>query len=384
MIDQARIDALTLWLTKGALPPKPMAGNVLHLVSELRAARIPVERLAIFISSMHPTAPGRAIYWRPDAEVSVHTASFEFFHSDYYKTSPVQSVRISRKPLRVRMQGDLDAIAARHPDYADLIRKGVTDYYLQPLIETDGEGHGMSYATHHPDGFTDEMISAFDQVRPGIERLMEIYALKLSTHDMLSTYVGRNAGRRILSGQIQRGDAETIDAVILFADLIGFTALSNAAGTPEVLGTLNAFFDAVDKGIQTEGGEILKFMGDGVLAIIPIEDRSESDAAHAAARAISAARDNLQKGSPGFRAALHAGEVVYGNIGAAERLDFTVIGPAVNLTARLLSAAVDIDAEDVCSARIAAHLKDLASSAGEIEAKGFADRLSIFRLNLIP
>ena len=382
MTDRARIDRLILWLTEGAQPPKPMPGNVLHLVTELRASGIPVDRVAIFITSMHPTAPGRGIYWTPESDVVVQMASYEFFQSDYYKDSPVASVRFSRKPVRVRMQGDLQAIADRHSDYADLISEGVTDYYIQPLVQTDGDGHGMSYATHAPDGFSDEMIDVFERVRPGVERLMEIYSLKLSTHAVLSTYVGRNAGRRVLDGAIQRGDAESIDAVILFADLKGFTALSNAAGTTEVLGTLNAFFEAVDQGIQAEGGEILKFMGDGVLAIFPTGDRNEADAARAAARAISIARQNLRGNSPGFRAALHAGEVVYGNIGAIERLDFTVIGPAVNLTARLLAAATDISAEDVCSERIAAHLGDLAAPSGQIDAKGFPDRLPIFRLSI--
>lgn len=382
MIDQARIDRLTLWLTEGAQPPKPMPGNVLHLVTELRSAGVPVDRLAIFITSMHPTAPGRGIYWTPETDVVVQMASYEFFQSDYYKDSPVASVRFSRTPERVRMQGDVEAIADRHPDYADLIAKGVTDYYMQPLLQTDGDGHGMSYATLHPDGFTDAMLAAFEQVRPGVERLMEIYSLKLSTHAVLSTYVGRDAGRQVLAGKIQRGDSEAIDAVILFADLKGFTALSNVAETQDVLSTLNAFFDAMDQGIQESGGEILKFMGDGVLAIFPTVDQTEPDAALAATQAISIARESLPEGSPGFRAALHAGKVVYGNIGATERLDFTVIGPAVNLTARLLGAAADIDAEDVCSERIAKHLDDLAIPAGSIVAKGFPDHLPIFRLNI--
>ncbi|MEM7424430.1 MAG: adenylate/guanylate cyclase domain-containing protein, partial [Pseudomonadota bacterium] len=157
-----------------------------------------------------------------------------------------------------------------------------------------------------------------------------------------------------------------------------FTALSNTLDTARVLSILNTFFETADAEVTRRGGEILKFLGDGLLAVFPFAERSEPDAARAARDAVRATRSALTEEGPGFRSALHAGEVVYGNIGAPGRLDFTVIGPAVNLTARLLSAAESIGAEDVCSARVATHLD--AEPAGQVHAKGFETTLEIFRV----
>jgi adenylate cyclase len=219
-------------------------------------------------------------------------------------------------------------------------------------------------------------------VRGPLTRLVDSYVLRLNAVNIISTYVGRDAGERVLNGRIRRGDAEEISAVIMFADLKGFTDLSNRQPASAVLEALNRFFDAFEEPIREHGGEILKFMGDGLLAIFPIREHGRGDAAATAdaCAATDAARESL--GGPdaeiAFRSALHIGRLSYGNMGASLRLDFTAIGPAVNLAARLLSVASSLGRDDVCSAEIAALIGGKVEMISSVALKGFAGEREVW------
>ena len=259
----------------------------------------------------------------------------------------------------------------------ELRAEGVTDYLIQPLEFSDGQIHAISWTTTRPGGFSDADLAALEAIRRPLARLTEIYALRRVLATLLATYVGRSTGQRILEGRIRRGDIERIHAVILLADLRGFTRLSDTLPGDRVIELLNGWFDALVPAIEAAGGEVLKFIGDGLLAIFPV-GAEPATACGAALAAVGAAREALAAFNAGLRArgqaelrygmALHRGEVLYGNIGSATRLDFTTIGPAVNLTARLETLARDLGRDLLVSAAFAAHCPDAADRARSLRA----------------
>ena len=205
---------------------------------------------------------------------------------------------------------------------------------------------------------------------------MEAHLLRLNAASIISAYVGRNSGEQILSGRVHRGDGEEIDAAILFSDLIGFAALSSTRTGPEIVAVLNEAFDIMVPPVEARGGEILKFLGDGFFAIFPYgEKTSLSDAVKAASEAVMEGEQKLAQAEVGkllgFRSAVHAGRFHYGNIGGANRLDFTAIGQPVNYAARLLAAASDLSLTRVASATTAGHLCLPSQLVGEVLFKGF-------------
>jgi adenylate cyclase len=265
--------------------------------------------------------------------------------------------------------------------------EGVTDYLIQPLPFTNGDVHAISWTTLRPGGFGDTDIAALEAIRLPLARLAEIYALRRIATTLLSTYVGRDAGERILQGRIRRGDIERIHAVILLSDLRDFTTSSDLLPGEAVIRLLNGYFDCLVPAIDTHGGEVLKFVGDGLLGIFPVAD----DPAAACRAALAAAGDaratlaqtnaeRAETGEPRLRygLALHLGDVLYGNIGSAGRLDFTTIGPAVNLTARLETLARDLGRDLVASAAFAGHCPESLTSLGAFRLRGFREPQEVF------
>ena len=217
--------------------------------------------------------------------------------------------------------------------------------------------------------------------------MLEVYALIQDMRGLLSTYVGRGVGEEVLSGKIQRGDGETIFAVILFADVKGFTEMSNTRPAPEVIQVLNQFYDAVEPAVRGGNGEILKFIGDGVLAIFPIKDNltNQETTATAALNAVAKTQKKLaseaQKTKIEFRAALHVGDIFYGNIGSERRLDFTAIGKSVNLASRMAEEASRRDAQLVCSPEFFDITSGVKGHQVTSQLKGFHETVKIIVLD---
>ncbi len=376
------VNQLVDWIVDGARPIADGRKIVSGICERLNAAGIPVDRYALFLFTVHPTIKGRRLSWSHDEGCRILEAGFALFETDEYHDNPLPHVARSQESIRRRIC-DPDC----PDDYkivGELRADGYTDYLAQPVIYVDGETNTMSWSTRHPAGFSEEAIDALERIRAPMTRLIESYILRLNAVNLISTYAGRNAGERILSGKIKRGDTETFSAAILFADLKNYTALSNDQPAETVIDILNRFYDAFEEPVFENGGEILKFMGDGMLAIFPLSEENygaAENAAVAAADAVGRARRVLEKESPdiGFRSALHIGSMHYGNIGASRRLDFTAIGPQVNLTARLLSAASSLGIDDVCSAYIGALLADRYEPHGIVELKGFSGSQEIYR-----
>lgn len=375
--DPARIEALAQWLVDGAPPLSDGRSIVRAFCEKLNEANVPVDLFRLFIFTIHPTIKGRRLQWTQATGTKINEADFKLFETVEYYDNPLPQVIKARKSLRRRL---IDPDCPH--DFrvvGELIAAGYTDYLIQPVVYMDGEVHTMSWTTRHPGGFSPEAIAALEKLNAPIARLAESYILRLNAENIISTYVGREAGAKVLKGQIKRGDFESIEAVILFADLKGFTQFSGERPVSEVLDRLNRFFDALEGPIARNGGEILKFMGDGILAIFPVRAaHGTGETAMLALAAVSDARKALQNETFGFRSALHFGQLAYGNIGASRRLDFTAIGPAVNLTARLLGAASGIECDDVVSAAFAGLVKTPCKLVARLHLKGIDGETDVY------
>jgi adenylate cyclase len=274
----------------------------------------------------------------------------------------------------------------------DLRAEGATDYLATPLIFTDGAVHPATWTTRQAGGFTDAQIAGIEAVVKPLARLTEIKALRRTAGNLLDTYVGHQAGERILAGQIRRGHTETIHSVIWLSDMRGFTAMADRMPPKELVDLLNSYFDCQVPAIVKHGGDVLKFIGDGLLAIFPIANGDGNTTrvcqdALAAAREAQANVDALDAAAGfeyvehlRFGLALHVGEVMYGNIGSGNRLDFTCIGPAVNLAARLEKLAARLQRTIILSAEFARHCPIDPEPLGDFEVAGFAALQTAFGL----
>jgi len=334
--------AIVQWLQEGA-PGVDMPHHVLQRLGDgLVEEGCPIERGAVFVRTPHPNMFGRRFLWQPGKEVKVNEAPYEFLESDMFKSSPIVWVMDNNASMRKRIQEDeID----QYEVLVGLREEGFTDYLAQPLAFMNGEVNGVSWATSHEDGFSEQDLALLEAVRAPLARVAEIYALRRTATVVLETYVGGRTGARILAGQIKRGDRQTIEAVILLSDMIGFSTLTDREGEDRILDLLNRYYDCLVPAIDEHDGEILKFIGDAMLAIWPVENGNREAACE---KAFAAANDVLARIKEanedqtdedrldiGCGIGLNLGHVTYGNIGSGNRLDFTVIGSAVNQVARI-------------------------------------------------
>src|SRR5262249_18464400 len=272
------------------------------------------------------------------------------------------------RPIR-RKLADPDE-AQDFPVLADLRAQGVTDYLASPLFFTDGAVHVVTCTTREPTGFTDLQIAGIQGIMTPLARVAEIRALRRSASILLDTYIGHDAGERVLSGRIRRGDIEEIHAAIWLSDMRGFTALADRQPPRLLIDLLNRYFDCQVPVILDHGAEVLKFMGDGLLAIFTIAgdvtevcQRALAAARQAQANVVALASSAMQ--GLRFGLALHIGDVLYGNIGSGNRLDFTCIGPAVNFAARIEKLAGELGRGVLASGEFAKHCRGEFTALGE-------------------
>jgi adenylate cyclase len=378
------------WLMDGARSAQQGDHVLKKLCDDLLACGIPLWRVAVFVRTLHPDVFGRSFVWRPGADVVVSQAPHTITTRDDYLRSPVLAVYETGKPVRHLLTGPPGADET--PFLADLRAEGVTDYVAIPLVFTDGSLHCVTWSTKHPGGFTDEHRDAVRRIIHPFARVAEIRALQRTASNLLDTYVGNNAGARVLAGQFRRGHADKIHAAIWLSDMRGFTTLSDRLPPEAIVDVLNRYFECQVPGVVEHGGEVLKFMGDGLLAIFPIAS-DDSDVKEVCARVLEAARaartnvaalDASEGATLGhqlrFGLALHVGEVLYGNIGAVGRLDFTCIGPAVNLAARLEKIAAKLGRTVIASTRFAQQCPSEMESLGEFSVAGFASPQTAYGL----
>lgn len=263
----AEIKSLTDWLIDGARSEPNPAKMMAEACERLVAAGLPLWRVGIFIRTLHPEIFGRRFIWKLGSEVEIGSVDFGFQDSAEFSNSPLSIV--FREGIEVRVRAD-DPASKRFPIVDDLRAEGVTDYLALPLLFMNGEVQASSWTTRQSGGFTDNQTGALRRLIVPLARVIEIISLQRTAALLLDTYVGNRAGERILAGQIRRGHTETMHAAIWLSDLRGFTALSDRLPSETVVDVLNRYFDCQVHAIRTHGGEVLKFMGDGLLAVFPI------------------------------------------------------------------------------------------------------------------
>lgn len=349
------------WLIDGARSAATPEEALTQLCESLLLCDVPLWRVGVFVRTLHPQIMGIRVLWREGRGAQLSEAPHRVLETEEFRGSPVVEVYASGHPLRRRL-ADPDC-PMDFAVLAELRAEGATDYLVLPLAFTDGTVHVATWTTQSPGGFTPQQVAGIEAVVRPLTRVIEARSLRRTAMVLLNTYVGNHAGERILAGHIRRGDTEAVEAAIWFSDMRGSTALAEIVPPEVFIDVLNRFFDCQVPAIVEHGGEVLKFMGDGLLAIFPTD---AGDTGEVCRQALSAARiasaavgelappptANLPR--PRLGLALHLGRVLYGNVGSANRLDFTCIGPAVNLAARLERLAGELGLEVLASQEFAA------------------------------
>lgn len=301
---------------------------------------IPVVRVSASLRSIDPEVWARNISWEADRGIQVRARPYGDIALPHYIGSAVEAIYSGSGPIRDRLEH-----GSKFQPIDGLVRQGASDYAIQPVELGRDQRSFVSYAVARAGGFTDHEIAVLHEIHPAVANVIRLRSTRLTIGSVLRTYLGPNAAQSVQAGTVRRGHGQRIHAAIWFCDLRDFTVLSQALPPDQMLQLLDDYFEAVAGPVADHGGEILKFIGDAMLAIFPAAAHGAADACRrATSAAITAlerfATDVAVKGPAlgrelGMGLALHVGEVFYGNIGARDRLDFTVIGPAVNMAARV-------------------------------------------------
>ena len=369
-MNSAALSELAGWITEAGLAGKSETAMLDGFCRRANAAGLPVARATVIIDTLHPVHEGRATRWRREGEAG-HTELIEYGSSsegemaEIWRRSPFfQLLETGGSQLRIRLAA---GEAAEFPTVVALQDEGMTDYLaLITRFAADGVIGEMdcvysSWATDHPRGFDDREVEALIGLMPLLALAVKCVSLTRIAGTLVETYLGRDAGRRVLAGRIRRGVAEPIGAVLWYSDLRGFTRITDQAPPQQVIPLLNDYAEAVISAVHDSGGDVLKLIGDGTLAIFTSEATGE--ACRGAIEAETALRQRVDELNR-RRAAkdlpttdvylgLHVGEVFYGNIGSKDRLDFTVVGPAVNEVSRIAAMCRSAERNVLLSAAFA-------------------------------
>lgn len=328
------------WLLREAafIPsPEEFTQAVSH---KLREQGVYLSRLSVLAWSLHPQIAGKNFIWDKASDtVNIYAPSYEIYDHPAYHNSPLRHVSKGLGGVRHRIDREDNEDA--FPILADLRAAGATDYVAMPLPFSDGRINVLTVASDHPDGFSTANLGLIFECSAVIARYYEVFMQRENAQSLLETYVGKRTGARVLGGKIRRGEGDEIDAAIMFCDLRGSTLLEERLGRGDYIKLLNGFFETASEIVHANGGEVLKFIGDAVLAVFPAGDDADQarNQAVMSARSIAPALRDFAKESdlPEMECAtgIAFGTVTYGNVGSRERLDFTVIGQAANIAARL-------------------------------------------------
>ena len=376
------IDGIAEWLVGPARHIVSGIASFDEFAWRLLAAGLPLLRVTLHVGTIHPQFLGTTmVWWRDIGKTTQVMIGHEVGDAIPYGKNPVRRVCEGRETLRRRLdlpddQLDFDVLF-------ELRERGGTDYLALPIAGVHAVDYMVTFVTDRPGGFaaneTDDLARMAQRLAVVVDRHSQWWI----TRNVLSAYLGERTGPKVLAGQIRRGTGVELTAVLWSSDLRGFTERSDRLPGNRMIEILNTLFDAQAIAIRDRGGEIRKFIGDGILAVFPIEDMATipsvaRDAVAAAHTALAAVRrlvgDPAMADEPPLEivVALHIGTVSYGNIGAADRLDFTVIGPAVNLVSRIEGMAKALDRPILVSSDFAQALGDGLVSVGLHHLRGLA------------
>lgn len=380
-------DGVVDWLTNGTRDQRFIDNIFAEMCIRLQQAGVPLKRSTLHVRIQHPQWLGARIMWSDGMrEAEIGRVDFDVMGRPEYIGSPANEMFDGATEVREKLERD-PALGRKHALYDEMRGKGLTDYVAWPLYHTLGKRHLITFATDRPGGFDDAHIAALKKVLPVLALVSEIRVKNRLARTLLETYVGAHAGELILAGATRRGTGTTVRAAIMICDLRDFTKISDNWPRDDVIDLLNDYFDAMSDPITRHGGEILKFIGDGLLAIFPL---SQPNACANLLRAVTEARRAMaalnERNKATSRAPLnygigvHVGDVMYGNIGSTSRLDFTVIGPAVNMASRLEALTKQIGKPVLLSRDFA----ELVTPEFELErvgqhaVRGFSEPIELF------
>jgi adenylate cyclase len=362
-------------------------------MARLLAAGLRFERATFHLGTLHPQVLGSTAVWNlqrgtcNELRVNVHIRET----SDFL-LSPLRPVIDER--ASVRLDPREPNTTARFPMMERLAEEGYTDYWAFPIPHGQSFHSAMTVATCSEGGLSPEATSALRKLLPALALNLDIVALGRIAQNVLAAYVGERSAKRVMEGAIRRGSGEMIDAIIWVSDMRNYTGLSDRLPGEEMIRLLNAYFERSVEAVQRNGGEVLKFIGDGMLAIFPVTDSASAQVA--AKAALRAGRDalasiSLLNGAQGdtldialdwrplnLGIAFHRGPVFYGNIGARDRLDFTVTGPAVNIAARLEAMSKTTGRHLLFTDAVAQLLDEPADRLGTLSLSGVREKIAIF------
>ena len=372
-------------LTDARLANRPVEDLMAEFAHKLKLTGLPVDRVTLHIQSLHPLFIASSLTWTEDEGALEMTRDRSVRNEEAFLRSPIKPIFEGKGAMHLRID---EGHCKTYPILSELAECGFRDYAIYPIPFGRGIVNAASFATRERTGFSPQDLAAFAGIIPAFAAVVELRQNWRTASDLMETYVGRLSGEKVLQGAITRGDAESLYAVVWNSDLRDFTAFSEKAPKERVLAFLNDYFDCIAGAIEPLGGEILKFIGDGVLAIFPCQalDNPACDAAqralaaaHKALAALEAHNAALPPDIPHLHCGigLHVGWVNYGNIGARHRLDFTVIGPAVNKAARIEGLCRKLGREILVTSDFARLNGGSFESLGCFELKGIAEPVEV-------
>ncbi|MGY3235669.1 adenylate cyclase [Bradyrhizobium sp. USDA 4448] len=375
------------WLTNGTRDQRFIDNIFAEMCIRLQQAGIPLKRATLHVQIQHPQWLGARIMWSDGMrEAEIGRVDFDVRERSEYIGSPANELIDGATEVRENLERD-PALGRKHALYDEMRAKGLTDYVAWPLYHTLGKRHLITFATDRPGGFDDSHLAALKSVLPVLALVSEIRIKNRLARTLLETYVGSHAGELILAGATRRGTGTTVRAAIMICDLRDFTKISDNWPRDDVIDLLNDYFDAMSEPIARHGGEILKFIGDGLLAIFPLSQpkacanllRAVTEARQAMA-ALNERNQGTGRAPLNYGIGVHVGDVMYGNIGSTSRLDFTVIGPAVNMASRLEALTKQVG-KPVLLSRDFAELvtpEFALERVGQHAVRGFSEPIELF------
>jgi adenylate cyclase len=395
-------DIILDWIVRRGLDGLDEAQLLREFCEKCREAGLMLSRALSFIDTLHPVHEGRIYRWRDDSVEE--PAATDYARTDQggpaaesWQRSPFfHLLETGEEELRRRIgfgeDADFPVIQemkdAGHTDYIVFIHRFAGDTKIG-----DMDGVYSAWSTRHSNGFSDANLVALRRLVPVLALTIKSAALARIADTLVQVYLGRDAGRRVLEGSIQRGVADRIEAALWFSDLRSFTAITDKAQPSEIIPLLNDYAEAVITSIHEAGGDVLKLIGDGTLAVFRADDPAE--ACRCALRAEENLRARMKELNERRQAeehpitnayiGLHIGEVFYGNIGSFDRLDFTVVGPAVNETSRIASMCRSVDRPLLVSSTFADALpseeRTRLVSVGRFALRGVGKAQDLFTLD---
>jgi adenylate cyclase len=342
----------------------------------LAAAGAPIDRLRLSMRTVHPLVTGRSVVWHRDRGLEPATATPHGLEQRAtYVNSPLAIIEQTRRPFRRRLDQRLGE--GDHYLLHNLAAEGMTDYLALPTFFSGHRRAALVLSTRRPGGFDDGDIAKFEALALVAAPILEVLRTEDIARAVAEAFIGPHSGPRVLAGRIQRGDVERIEAAIWFSDLQGWSRLANTLPPEEAVALANAYFEIVDAAIVAAGGEVLKLIGDAVLAIFTGSPKAASRAALSAAAAAQA-EAAAKAATFRFGIGLNWGEVVHGNVGSPTRLDFTVMGQAVNLAARLEKLTRKLNRSVVCSEALALASGLALEDLGRHAVAGWDDAVGVY------